>query len=315
MDSRLKKISINILKILLIGIVLYFLFLQVEKNWNEIKDFDWQISYLLLLAALILHLFTLLLFSAVWILIIKAFGHKVSMKHAFKIAYITNLARYIPGKIWSVFGMAYYAKKLGIDEQESVSSWVIAMLFTIPSAFMAGLVCLLFDMSGSFEKVSSSLDLSIYISASIFFIISILLIFIPQKIFFLANRILKKLNRKEIIFKVSIGQAFSIYIAYFFCWLVYGFAFWVFTASVTGSDLPILPAMASFILAYQIGYLAIFAPGGIGVRELIITMILTPFIGAAATGISIAARLWNLSAEFFAAVIAFFLKIEDKKNR
>jgi len=82
---------------------------------------------------------------------------------------------------------------------------------------------------------------------------------------------------------------------------------------VADITLPIIPTVGSFILAYQLGYLAFFAPGGIGVRELVITVILTPYLGSITAGIAVAARIWNMVVEIIAATIAWFIKFSNNK--
>jgi uncharacterized membrane protein YbhN (UPF0104 family) len=73
--------------------------------------------------------------------------------------------------------------------------------------------------------------------------------------------------------------------------------------------------MGSFVVAYLIGYLAIFAPGGIGARELVLTGVLSPFIGPIAAGVAVAARLWNLLAEALAAIIALVIPMRGNGSQ
>ena len=73
-----------------------------------------------------------------------------------------------------------------------------------------------------------------------------------------------------------------------------------------------IPSIGAFIIAYQLGYLAFFAPGGIGVRELVLTTILVPFLGPIAASVSIAARLWNMTTEIIAALICTLIKFPKK---
>ncbi|MEX0928342.1 MAG: hypothetical protein WD266_08950 [Balneolales bacterium] len=74
------------------------------------------------------------------------------------------------------------------------------------------------------------------------------------------------------------------------------------------TDSPVSPtAGLSFALATNIGIIAIFAPGGLGVREAVIVGYLN-YIGlslAEATTISIASRLWFLAGEVFLFVTGF----------
>lgn len=305
----------NIIKIIIVFIVLYFVYRQLATNWTEVVNYSWNVNLYLLVLSVVMHLFTFILFSRVWCFLIAALGYKVKLTHAFKISYIANLGRYIPGKIWPVFGMAYLAKQLGIREEKSVTSWVVAMIFALPSAFMAGFICILISPEILSEELSKYLGPGVYLTAAVIFMISLSLIFIPGKSLSILNVLLKLIKKPKIDFNLKISTALIIYGGYLICWIVYGLSFWVFINSVTsGSNLPVLPAVAAFVIAYQIGYLAIFAPGGMGIRELVLAIILTPYLGPAAFGIAVVARVWNLITEIISALIAWSIKFPDKSD-
>lgn len=314
-DKKDKKLLLIFLKVILVIVVFYFVYIQFSKYWTESISYDWSIDFYLLFLSILLHLLTFILFSYVWSVLIKAFGFKVKLKHAFKIGYITNLGRYIPGKIWPVMGMSYLAKQLDISEENSIVSWIVALIFTLPSAFMASLVCFLSSPEVFSDSFIGFMDWTMYLTALIIFIISIFLIIIPNKIFAVVNVILKRFNRPIIDLKINFKTAIFVYFGYFLCWLVYGFSFWLFLLSISNiSDIPMIPSIGAFIIAYQMGYLAFFAPGGVGVRELVLTTVLIPYLGPIAAGVSIAARIWNMITEIIAAVIAYFIKF-PKKNK
>ena len=69
-----------------------------------------------------------------------------------------------------------------------------------------------------------------------------------------------------------------------------------------------------FVLSYQIGYLAFFSPGGLGVRELVMSTLLAPSLGPIAVGVAVAARLWNFIAEALAVLIAWLIRFPDGRR-
>ena len=94
-------------------------------------------------------------------------------------------------------------------------------------------------------------------------------------------------------------------------WVLYGLSFWLFMISILpDAHVPIVAAVGAFVNGYIIGYVALFSPGGFGVRELIVTLLLGPYIGAAAAGVAVASRIWNLSVEVLALVIAWRIKLK-----
>jgi uncharacterized membrane protein YbhN (UPF0104 family) len=76
-------------------------------------------------------------------------------------------------------------------------------------------------------------------------------------------------------------------------WIAHGTAFWLLARGLglTGA-LPLATALGVFALGYVLGLLALFAPGGVGVREVVLIGLLTPALGAGgAVALTIASRI------------------------
>jgi hypothetical protein len=87
-------------------------------------------------------------------------------------------------------------------------------------------------------------------------------------------------------------------------WLGYGFALWLLARGLLPhAGLDLLPAIAVFTASYLAGFLALFAPGGIGVREgVFILMLQAPLGIGAASALAVASRLLLTVTELGAAV-------------
>ncbi len=291
--------------LLMVGLAGY----QLVKHWHSVTQYDWQLNPFWLVASVIMHLITLWLFSAVWCQLISGFGYRVPVKYGFKISYITSLSRYVPGRIWPVFGMTYYARRLGIREQDSITSWAVAQLFAISVSFMVAGIGLLVRPDLMSSKLQTNLGIGVLTAAAVMLLGTIAITVVPSHTLAVLNLAMKMLRRRPITFRVSLGVSARVFFGYGLCWISYGLSFWMFTKAIAGgADLPIIPMATTFILAYQLGYLAIFTPGGVGVRELIIIEMLIPFLGPVGAGVAIAARFWNLAVE----VLAFFIAVRLK---
>jgi uncharacterized membrane protein YbhN (UPF0104 family) len=306
----------NLLKLVLVAVVLYFVSKQISRHWGEIVNYDWNISPWMLGLSIITHIVTFVMFSLVWCQIISGFGYNVSVKHGFKLSYISNLGRYLPGKFWTIFAMAYLARRLDIKEEESMASWIIALIFALPTGFLIGFITVIFYPQILSDKISAELGLSVYIFSGLTLLASILLIFAPKWTLALLNYFLKLIHRPAITFKVDRLTALKIYGGYIASWIMYGISFWIFLHSVL--DSPTVPAAGTigmYVFAYQIGYVAIFTPGGIGVREFALWVMLEPYIGKVAIGVAVAARLWNIVVELISTMIALAIKLPSEKSK
>ncbi len=307
MSSR--RILLSILKYAATLGVLYFVYEQVVKHWDDLSTFDWQIDIFPLILSLGFGLIAFYLFAIAWRLIIGTLGHTISINMSFKIAYLSNLGRYIPGKVWQVFGMLYLAGRQGVPAERATASFVIAQLFAIPASLLA------FSIAAFLEPTLFSDRIALIGSGSIFLLLlftisgSIILIVKPEPLFWLVNRLLVKFKREPVDLHLDKKVALLIFSSYFLGWVIYGVAFWLQLVAVAGYKAPNpIAAVGLFNLSYQIGYLALFAPGGFGPRELVIASMLAPFTGPISAALAIVARLWAIVLEAISAMIALAIR-------
>ena len=93
-------------------------------------------------------------------------------------------------------------------------------------------------------------------------------------------------------------------------WILYGIAFFFFTGSVVSvpfTKIYMFPGV--FAAAYLVGLIAIFVPGGLGVREgILATLMGNFFLLPVATAIALASRLWFTLAEIVCVGVALRLR-------
>jgi glycosyltransferase 2 family protein len=310
MSPALKKVLWRGLQIILTILIFYFLGGQLINNWSMVKAHEWHINYFYISLGVIAVLVAFFVFSSVWKLIIRSLNKDVGYVKSFKIAYLSNLGRYIPGKIWQMFGMIYLAKKEGITEEESITSFGLSQLFSIPSGLLAGLI-LLGLQPGGFAKYADVpfFNIGVVTVGIAMLALSLAVVFLPRITEKLLNGFYRMLRRRPVTLTLNKSLAGAIYGGYFLAWCLYGFAFWVFLKGITTESVLIFPMAGAFIIAYQIGYLALFAPGGVGPREAMMTIMLAPYFGTAvATAIALASRLWLIGAEAASALISLKIK-------
>lgn len=311
----MKSFLVTGIKFVLAATVIYFAGRQLVINWTEVSQYHWTINPLLIIFSVVFHLITLVVLSKMWCLLMTAFGFDIPLKYGFKVAYISSLGRYIPGKIWQVFWMVYLLKQININKEVAIASWGIATIFGLPPAFLAGFITIFFYPEMLSGALGSNPGIGPFVAVVVTFAASFLLVFAPDKTMALFNWILKTLKRPPVQFKLGKKVALQVYVGYFIGWICYGISFYTFmNAIMVKPDIPVIAAVGSFVLAYIIGYLAVFSPGGLGARELVLTIVLSPFLGSIASGLAVAARVWNLTSEFIAALIALSIKLERRKE-
>lgn len=313
---NIRRFAAQLVKIALTGVILYFLGRQVYSHWGDIRQYDWDIHPGWLLASLALGTSAFIIQAASWRMIIGSFGHRVRLMMSYKIIYLSNLGRYVPGKVWQLFGMLYLTKKKGIAPEEATASFVLVQVFGLPASLLAFALANQFQPDVLIEQVAVLGPGATWLITIGMLVLCALAVFATGRLQGVGNWLLKLINRPPVQFTMDKTVALKIFCGYFAAWIVYGTAFWCFLRAVSPERSPdIIVAIGIFNLAYQIGYLALFAPGGFGPRELVLGSLLTPFFGPIAAAVAILSRLWTIAIEAIAALIALAVKTDSNSAR
>ena len=86
-------------------------------------------------------------------------------------------------------------------------------------------------------------------------------------------------------------------------WGLYATAFWLLYMGLAGFQ-PFLYVAPAYAAAYVGGYIVLFAPAGLGVREVLLTAFLAPVLAAdPALALAVVARLWTTVVEVVPAAL------------
>jgi uncharacterized membrane protein YbhN (UPF0104 family) len=286
--------------------VLYFVLRQIAVNWDEVAGYGWDIDPLGLILASLATVVALIGNAQVWRYLIAGFGYDISLGAAFRIIYLANLGRYIPGKVWAVAGMAYLARQAKIPAVTAVTASILAQVFSLPGALMLSFTVPLLYPELISPEVAPFVGPVLYACAAGTLIVSFVVVLFPSAALRILNLLLIKMKREPLTFVMPRALAVKVYLGYMLTWAIYALAFPIFLrALVPDNALSPIASAGAYILAYQVGFIALFSPGGLGVRELALTGMLSPSLGAPiAAGIALAARLWNLLVELLVSVVA-----------
>lgn len=306
---NVRKALIWTLKIVLTLVIIFFLMQRVFGHWEEIKEYDWQFEWGYLVLSVLWGLFTFVIMSSNWQRIIACFGHEVSLKKSFRIFYLSDLGRYIPGKVWPLLGILYLTNKEGISPERATASFVVVQLFAIPASFLIFVLAVQVEPRMLVDQVAILGEGSAYAFMFAMILAVLVIVLWPHRFLAVANALLRKLSRPQMEFALDKRVALRILVGYSLGWLSYGVAFYFFTLSVMPeANIGVIAAAGVFNASYQIGYLALFAPGGFGPRELAMGWMLAPFVGPIGAAVALLARLWAILIEVTAALIALAIK-------
>lgn len=230
-----------------------------------------------------------------WRRVVRAWESELGFAMAARIWFISNLGRYIPGKVWQIAAMGAMAKDAGVSPLAATGSAIVVNLVNL----LAGFGVVLASGAALFEQPVAATVLSGALLVG--------LALTPVTLPWVARNVGRLLRRPLSVPRLP---ASAIWIACAGCvvaWLLYGLAFRFFVAGVLGSAPGSYASyLAAFTGSYLLGYIALFSPGGLGVREGALVIALRRLglgVAGGAGIIAVASRLWLTALEVVPGVL------------
>jgi len=276
--------------------IVWFAGTTLIRNWEDLRTqpLDWRIQPVwIILSAVVVWLMYAVLIAA-WQRMLQGWAQRLDWWSAARIWTVSSLGKYVPGKVWAVAGMALMSKEAGIAPWAATGSAVVLQALAIGTgAAVAGLTG-----AGALESARPGARAAL-VALVVGSLLGVALLLWPPVL-----RRLLRLAGAEFTgtAPAASGILFGI-VANVIAWVGYGIALWLLARGILpDAGLRLLPAIAVFTASYLAGFLALLAPGGLGVREGLFILMLQGSIGiGAATALALASRLMLTLTEFGAA--------------
>ncbi len=270
--------------------VLWFGGRAIAAQWDEVRALRATLAVdrggLLLASAAVVASYLLLI--GTWQATVRAWGGALGFGPAARIWFISNLGRYLPGKVWQIGAMGVMAQQAGVPPEAAVGSALVVSLvhllvgFAVVAATGGDLLARFVGPDSPLPAVLALLSLGALAAPWVLPPLAALASRVTGRSF-VAPRL-----PPRAIWLAAAGSAGA--------WLLQGIGFHLLAAALLGRATgDVASSIAVFTLSYQLGFIALFAPGGIGVREasmhaLLVTAALAG--PAEATWLVVASRLW-----------------------
>ena len=270
----------------------------VVGQWDAVRNAaaNATITWSQIVLATVTVLIAYALLIETWRRTVAAWGERLGWSDAARIWFISNLGRYVPGKVWQIGAMGVLAQERGVSPIAATGSAVVVNIVSIIAGF--GVVVatggrVLARYAGEAMAVAS--------------VLVVALVVLPLGLT-LAARLYRRLTGRELSLGTLPPRALvAALIGTSAAWLLYGVAFRWFALGVGMSEAGGLASYtAAYTLSYLLGYLVLFAPGGIGVREGALVASMTQ-LGLASVGeatvVAVTSRLWLTALEVIPGVL------------
>ncbi len=277
-----------------------FLGLTISRHWRELEAFDWQLQWAWLAASTLALAGVLALGVMVWKLVLDRFDHPaIPVRSLLRIWFLSNLVRYVPGKIWQFVGAAELARSAGLPRTLIVTSMVVHIGFSLLSAAVVSVLVLL--PTGVPETVSA---------AGLVALAGLSVVLVHPAVLNGGLGVVSRVLRRDILrWQGRWVDGLLLLGASVLTWLAYGVAFGLFVHSLVRVDASaLLPLAGVNALSFLVGYLVFLAPAGLGAREGAMALLLRPFAPVAVAAlVAVLSRLWTVAAELLGAAVVLAL--------
>lgn len=213
----------------------------------------------------------------------------------------SNISKYLPGNVMHYASRNIVGNKYSINQMDMLYSTILEIILKILSAF----ILIIAFVRDEFEYVIRELDDKIYLDMNILLTIIIFMIFFIVALLYFKNK--KTIN--ECLKLGSLFYSFAIYTLIFF---LNAGVFLVVSKIIASNTVPnenLLCISGIYIIAWLLGYLTPGSPGGIGVREAIMILMLNQIYSTEdIVLISIIIRLITVLADVIAYFIDFLIE-------
>lgn len=291
------------LQLAVAAVVAWMVWAAIVKHWSEFRSLQVSLTPRpgwIVLSALTVFLSYALSVEA-WRRILAGWAQHLPYGRALRVWLVANLGRYIPGKVWSVAGLMVLAQRAGVAPWAAAASAVAIQAVAIGTAAAV--------VAAAAPAAASPLRLG---AAALVAVATIALLAWER-----AAGGVARLMGGTVPFQplpvAAVAQSAGLGVL---AWIAHGVAFWLLARGLGLPDtLSLATAAGVFPLGYILGLLALFAPGGLGVREVVLIGLLAPALGSGgAVALSVASRILLTLTEVVAPLVVLLVTRQRKED-
>ncbi|WP_243712716.1 lysylphosphatidylglycerol synthase transmembrane domain-containing protein [Actinomadura sp. 6K520] len=295
----MKVVAVRALRVLLVMLALAFCAYSVASQWDEAVHAFRQMSWVALAAALAAGLAGLFAWMLGWREFLGGLGSPLPVRAIFRISGISQLGKYVPGKVWALVTQIEMTREHDVPPERSFGSTMLAVATSTACGLAVAAVTLPLTSVTAREEYWY-----------LFLLAPLLLILLhPRIVSWSLGVMLRVIRRPPLERPVSLAVTLRAIGWTVLGWILFGVHTWLLCNAVSGDGkgLPFL-ATGAYALAFVAGFLVFIAPGGIGAREAALTVVLTPALPAGApVVVAIASRVLLTAADLIVAGVALLL--------
>ncbi len=245
--------------------------LVLVSQWDEIRGDLSRLSLWSLVGSYVAATCALVATAGALRAVLTDLGSHLSWMAAFRVFVVGQLGKYIPGTVWGILGPGEIARQYGVPRTRTAAAFLVSLAMTAGCGSVLAAVTLPFVSSEVTDKY-----VLVFAAAPV-----LLIALHPRLVNAVLAWILRVTRRPPLEHALSwtgISSGMAWLVA---AWVAYGAALGVLISPFgVGFDEALIIGVGAFALAWIVGFIAVFAPAGAGVREVVLVAVLTPVVDA-----------------------------------
>lgn len=287
-------------KAIIVAAALFFVGKVLVDNWPDVRA-GWRPprgGELAAAAAVLLGSYFYL--YRVSLAILRRVGYRLNFRAGLRPFFYSLLGRYVPGRVAVALGKIYLYERRGVKRLAAGLAVAYENVFAAAGGVAAALAASAAFLTGAFSWTALALAAAAALA--------LVILFQPAALRRLMAWPLKRMRLGELRADTLVGRGGSL--AFALAYAGYCVLLGVFFALFAGTFVPLEVGVAvrvgaAYVAAAVLGYVAVFAPSGLGVREGLLVILLQRYMPAGdAAFLAVASRLFAAAAEVTLAGLA-----------
>jgi uncharacterized membrane protein YbhN (UPF0104 family) len=255
------------LRAALVAIVVAAAGFAISRQWSGVHTSLDELSALwtaLAVAAVMGALFGSML---AWRYLLADLGSPLPISASVRIFFVGQLGKYLPGSVWPVVTQMELGRSYNVQRKQSATAGALTMAVVL----VAGVVVAAMLLPFLAPRIVRDFWYALLIVPAGLVVVH------PHVFTAFVNRVLRLARRQPLDRPLSwrgLGRAFAAAAA---SWLLLGVQVFAISRDLGAGGPRLLPlAIAGFALAWTTGFVVVFVPAGVGIREAVLYAVLVP---------------------------------------
>ncbi len=255
-----KKKILGIIKWLWLVLVLAAAGYYFYRNWDQVSSLINQISAWQIALSLVLLLIGKMFLVVLVQFSVNAEGWHPKYLEVLGVYGLSSLGKYIPGGVWHFVGRFGIYKINGLSAKASTRALILENIWLLGSAVATGVIGVFLTR---FDLIAGLLNLPNQQWLAILFTV------VALGLWLLVLVVVHKIMRRYTI--EDLPNVFLVAAVGLVLWIFIGGSFFVMFQEFPLSAAPLF--IGGYAVSWAVGYVAVFAPGGLGIREAVLAFV------------------------------------------